>query len=443
MKNLPPFTFGTLLCLLLVAGSAAGVRVWYLSECAALGDQASAISVQGPLAPASNDLVANLIEYRAFDCVAPLADEEEPTAHVAPGYVFVRAMFVSPDADYFVRWLQCALGSLTAICYFLFARRAFHGTLIATLAGLLAGFHPFWIISTAELNDGVLATFLVSACLAFGARGGQVGGPLTGFAFGLALAGASLVRAALLPFAIVSLVWLLWECRRFPLGWLAGLLAVLAFMGCLAPWAIRNYLIFEQPIPVVDSTYLHLWMGNNPNANGGIVDPRQSLPKDRLDELLAESKQPRRYNLLASDVCQEVQNYPAESLVRRIKAALTFLFGERWFKSGELALISEGGPKVADPPEWLRDNVEIMLQATLLGLLVLAFFGWRWSYPWRRYSRIGVIALLWIPLPYILSHAEAQSGPRLPLDGVLLCYAAFAIASMIPGLVRSPNAGAR
>jgi hypothetical protein len=40
---------------------------------------------------------------------------------------------------------------------------------------------------------------------------------------------------------------------------------------------------------------------------------------------------------------------------------------------------------------------------------------------------------MWIPLPYILSHAEALSGPRLPLDGVLLCYSAFAIGCLVPG----------
>jgi hypothetical protein len=42
------------------------------------------------------------------------------------------------------------------------------------------------------------------------------------------------------------------------------------------------------------------------------------------------------------------------------------------------------------------------------------------------------LAAIWIPLPYVLSHAEALSGPRLPLDGVLLCYAAFALACLLP-----------
>ena len=42
--------------------------------------------------------------------------------------------------------------------------------------------------------------------------------------------------------------------------------------------------------------------------------------------------------------------------------------------------------------------------------------------------------VIWIPLPYILSHAAEFSGPRLPLDGVLLCYSAFALLCLVPGL---------
>jgi len=42
------------------------------------------------------------------------------------------------------------------------------------------------------------------------------------------------------------------------------------------------------------------------------------------------------------------------------------------------------------------------------------------------------LAMIWIPLPYILSHAEAPSDPRLSLDGVLLCYTAFALAYLLP-----------
>jgi hypothetical protein len=32
----------------------------------------------------------------------------------------------------------------------------------------------------------------------------------------------------------------------------------------------------------------------------------------------------------------------------------------------------------------------------------------------------------------LLSYAEALHGPRLPLDGILLCYVAFALVCLAP-----------
>jgi hypothetical protein len=52
------------------------------------------------------------------------------------------------------------------------------------------------------------------------------------------------------------------------------------------------------------------------------------------------------------------------------------------------------------------------------------------------------LAMVWIPLPYLLGHAEALQGPRLPLDGVLLCYAAFVLACIVPTTASFLLAGA-
>ena len=56
-----------------------------------------------------------------------------------------------------------------------------------------------------------------------------------------------------------------------------------------------------------------------------------------------------------------------------------------------------------------------------------------------RPSRGHTIAAIFIPVPYILSHDDLMAGPRLPYDGILLCFAAFALVSLIPGAVRGPE----
>src|SRR5262249_60273208 len=73
-------------------------------------------------------------------------------------------------------------------------RRAFHSLLVGTLAGLFCALHPFWVIDTPALNDGVLATFALALCLFLGSRAGETGGPFSSLLFGVSLAGLALVR---------------------------------------------------------------------------------------------------------------------------------------------------------------------------------------------------------------------------------------------------------
>jgi hypothetical protein len=188
-------------------------------------------------------------------------------------------------------------------------------------------------------------------------------------------------------------------------------------------------------VPVVDSCYLHLWIGNNPHATGGPVSAAayRSAPTQALADIPG-SQQPRRYDRLGPVVVAEVRNYPLEALQRRLNAGAYFLLGEQFFTAHRL------GEPIG--PGRLLLGVEETLHATLLGVLLLAFLGWRWSYGWRRESLPASLAVIWLPLPYILGHAEGLSGPRLPLDGLLLCYAAFALLCLVPGLGKYLRDGA-
>jgi 4-amino-4-deoxy-L-arabinose transferase-like glycosyltransferase len=468
--------FGATDALLLagVLALAAGARAGYLISCADQAGNGGPLLVQTPPPvvepppPPSGDepprppateldvLVRNLKGGDSFTSPAPFAQGEEPTAHVAPGYPWLLAMLaraVDPAAlERTVRWVQCGLGALTAGLYFLFARRAF-GRLVAVLAGLLCAVHPFWVIDTAAVNDGVVSTFLVGLALWLGGRAANTGaavvrtgphpgyvegGPFASLLYGLTLAGVALVRAALLPFAFVALCWLLLRSRDLTRGWLCALLAFLGFVNGLAPWTFRNYQVFGEPLPVVDSAYLHLWVGNNPHADGGPLT--DDMVKDAPTEELANiDKQPERYAHLGGLVRQEVSDRPVETVRRRLLAGLDFFFGKRWLTDGVLAERVEG----VAMPDWLAWTYPVALEWALVVLVPLALLGWRWTYAFRRAGMPASLAAFWIPLPYVLSHAEALSGARLPLDGVLLSMAAFAVACFLPGVGRRLREGDR
>lgn len=430
-----------------VLAGAGGARAWYLSETdEGLGE--GPVLVQAENAGERESLVRNLQEHRGFKAPAPLGAGEpgEVTAHVSPGYPWLVALTASWTDNWrvWVLWMQCGLGTLTAGLYFLFARRAFHSNLVGFLAGLACAFYPFWIVNTAELADGVLATFLLSACLVLGARAGQEGGATASLLYGLALAALALVRAPLLPFAVVALLWFLLRCRELPRGWLFALLAFLGFGNGLVPWALRNYQEFGEIVPIVDSAFLHLWIGNDPRADGGPLYAAELPPKLVRDLNLAspaaakaevarwqELPQPERYRRLASVVAGQIEDDPAGFLKRRLSAGLVFVFGADWFHGGHL-LWRDNRSRSAE--ESWADPYAACFYGSFLAMLLLAVLGWRWSYAWQPWGMPASLAVIWIPLPYILSHGGALSGPRLPLDGVLLCYAAFALACLLPGV---------
>jgi hypothetical protein len=433
-----PFRLADLVLLLLTLALALAARVGYLVQYADHAATPGPLQVQEETSEQAA-LIANIKAYRWFGCVAPLAADEERTAHVAPGYPWLlgelaRLLPETVRMEAVVRWVQAALGAVTAVLYFLFALRAFGSRVVAWLTGILCALHPFWIVDTAAISDGVLATFLLAACIFLGARGGAAGGALTSLLLGLALAGLALVRAALFPFAVVALLWFLLRCRRLANGWLAAILAFLGFVTGLAPWTLRNFEAFQDVFPIVDSMYFHLWSGNNPRATGGPLDKSvltQALPRS-ADELAGMS-QPDRYRELARPVVEELQHDPQAALERRLWAGLCFFFGEDWLTQRKLAraigyqdngetLVRDSGP------------LPLLLVASLLGLLLLGALGWRLTYGWRQTSMPAALAVCWVPLPYILSHGEALSGPRLPLDGVFLCYAAFTLACLVPSL---------
>jgi hypothetical protein len=259
---------------------------------------------------------------------------------------------------------------------------------------------------------------------------------------------ACLVRPAWLPFGFATLLWFLLRCRDLSRGWFLALLAVLGFANGLAPWTVRNYQVLGDIVPLVDTAPVELWMGNNPDATGGPQTEEAMLQAlahqkgqtvEAVRKELAGMPRRQRHAVLFSAVATEAQNNPSGTLSRRLEAFLGFLVSDSFLRTQQCA-VTRSADTASALPGWLTGYPAIFA-GSLLALLLLGVMGWRWSYGFRRESMPLAIAVLWIPLPYILSHADTLHGPRLPLDGVLLCCAAFALCCLVPGYGRNYLAG--
>ncbi len=458
-----------LLVLLAVLGLAVGARVWYLAVCADHAENEGPVKVQeGPRVltglPADtalnghtpptelDNLVENLNEYSWFGSLAPLAQTEEKTAHVAPGYPWLlHWLQLAPvrfgSVEQTIRWTQCGLGALAALFYALLALLLFKSRSVALLAGIFCALNPFWIASTPQIADGVVATFLLSACLLLAVWVSETGAILSSLVLGVALACLVLVRAAFVPFALASLVWLLLRSGVTRRGWLCALLALLGFANGVAIWSIRNYKTFHQIVPIVDSAPLHLWEGNNPRSNGGPMseqamlaeltraagkDPSKAEDLNQTAASYAEMSQPQRYLRLGRAAWQQLAADPAAWFKQRLESGISFCLGQQFLK--DRTIWRQTGPFPDQAPSWLAPSVPALLLGFAFGMLALGILGWRWTFAWRPGSIPLALAIVWVPLPYILGHAGVLSGPRLPLDGVLLCLAAFALCSLYPPL---------
>jgi hypothetical protein len=442
MKPVPPLGLVGLLACVVVVAVAAVTRVGYVMGFCDGGSLPAKFMVQGPgprpdLPPGMklrnqyppselDELVDNLQQHRWFGSLAPLSNVEERTAHVAPGYGWIVSW--SPD-DATLRRVQVGLGVLTVLFLFLYAWIAFASRTAAFLVGFLAAVDPFAIVNVGEIGDGTVTTFLLAASLLLGLHAARSANPVTSLAFGLCLAGLSLMRAACLPFSFLALGWFLLRCRTLRMGWFAGLLALLGFGNGLAPWIVRNAQAFQQPAPIVDSAWLDVWIGVMPGATGDASDEktlRDSLRPERLKELLDETNQAKRYDRLSHDVGQRVLRHPNEVLRGRVAVAIRFLFGDAIAADGRLVALNPEGASAF----MIHRDVETAAAIFLFAVLVLALIGWRTSA--GEDCGLAVLALVLLPIPYLLSHAEKLSGPRLQWDAVLVIFAGHAISCCFP-----------
>ena len=182
-----------------------------------------------------------------------------------PGYpVFLAAATLGdPDRIALGKAANSVLGALAALLLAAISARIFRRRLVALATGAAAAVHPaFVLIATDIQSEPLFLVLLLTAGLLLLVSADRPSSGL-GVGAGVFLALAALTRPTALALAPLLLAPLF--DRRYPLRVRSHLAAsaMVGFLLALAPWTLRNAVVFHEFIPVNDAGGTAFYQGNS------------------------------------------------------------------------------------------------------------------------------------------------------------------------------------
>ena len=173
---------------------------------------------------------------------------------------------------YAIKVLQIVADALTSVLLYLIARRVFND-LTAVLAGTLWSLYPFAIYATLYIGTEVFFTSFIALfllCIVYSLDKDKW---YVYCGAGICLGLATMIRGTtqFLPLILPVALWLL---RSKNSHWLRNsTLSLLCFLIVIFPWAIRNYIVLHEVIPVGANSTVMLYGTYEPLLT---IDTRQA-----------------------------------------------------------------------------------------------------------------------------------------------------------------------
>lgn len=362
----------------------------------------------------------------------PFTQADTPTAHWSFLYsLLVAGVYaitgVHPLA---VRLIQALAGGLLLpwLVYRL-ARTLFAGSLeeeekgkiVGLVAALIAAVNGYLVSYAATLMTETLfiSTLLWSLerSLALAARlraGGAQGQPslwAPGLVLGLSLGIATLLRQSILPWVPVLFLYLLW------LGWRVGrlratvgslLVAGLLLIAFIAPWTVRNYLVYDDFLLLNSNAGYAMYSAQHPMHGTNF---REFDPAPLPDGSWGRSE-PELDRALMRQGLQFVLDDPGRYLLLSLSRARAFF--EFW-PTPDTTLLHNVGRTV---------SFGLLLPFFLYGLALALF-----SPGFRARNALLLLFAAFYTILHLLTWAMVRY--RLPVDAALLPLAALAVVDLV------------
>lgn len=222
---------------------------------------------------------------------------------------------------------------------------------------------------------------------------------------GLTLGLATLLRQTILVFVPFLLLWLFWELKKANVRWWYFAVPVVVMILLVAPWTIRNYVVFHQFLPLNSNAGYALYASNHPHlgthwSNENIVVP---VPED-----LSGQNEAQLNAALSQKAVKFILADPQRYLWLTLNKTLEYF---KFWPSRDSSLISNLNRVL---------SFGLYLPFMLVGLY-LSLSRWRSYLPLYLFSIVhtGIHLLSW-PAPRY----------RLSVDAVLMVFGGLAILQL-------------
>jgi 4-amino-4-deoxy-L-arabinose transferase-like glycosyltransferase len=256
----------------LVVGGVAALglvlRIWFMLD--VVGD--SSLAGDGL---EYHGLARMLVDGHGFASpfVTPAADAPV-TAHKPPLYPLLLALVsVFGGTGYEAHQAASAVvGTGTVVVCAMLAHRL-AGPRAAVIAAVVGAAYPVFLVADASLRAESLFSFLVALSLLLAYRVWDDPSALRIVQLGVVLGLSALTRSEGIVLLLVLAIPVVWRSAAGGRGWRVALVA-LACLATIAPWSIRNWVVFDEPVLLTtsygdllagancDATYSGRWIGS-------------------------------------------------------------------------------------------------------------------------------------------------------------------------------------
>lgn len=348
------------------------------------------------------------------------------TSYHAPIYPLFLAFFYSFGINtltfFFIQLTQALVCTLSGLVMYQIGKVIFNEkTAFLTFLGVI--FYPPFIAYCLRIAPITLFAFFMALMVLYIFKVKAQPTLKNQFCCGALMGITALTEPNILSFLPFSLGWLFFNLRQKPWNRLKCLFSIVSVcMLILAPWTVRNYLVFQRIILVKSMVGFNLWLGNNPYATGTFYLPSGEEMQKVIPPIYGQNKsisEVEQDDILLREALSFIKNNPTKFL----KLCLLKLYYYWWYPPDKLL-----SPEAATLGRFMKIPYGLLLLLSISGI-------------YFAFSKIKDLSLvLLLCLSFSLIHAIFLTGHpryRIPLEPYLILLASQAISYAVGNIVQN------